>query len=405
MSTEVEYVVRQDLSRQAETVVASDELKRAILDRMTPERAAYVRVQRIRLLVAAAAAVILVMVGAAVFRGESASERPQPAPPVPEVTHNSELLEKMPVGDAPDVLVLADRGVVTAPDGNKFSIGVDGPGLLGRSGKNILTFDERGYSVLRPGGPGENLTGPNPGLYAVSPDGTTFYRTGTLVDLATMRETGTMEMPTNVSGQYESYWTAAGIVFLTDNSAGFVPMQGVPVSVPALAPPAGVQFAWGSDRILVTPTSGCPYVAQLLPSGQLTTVRERCDGDLLSLSRDGSTGLLGQRNSSAAPPGIDKVTGLLNIDTGVVTELPWLAALDEFSSDNSWGDDLFSFTWEDGNAVLLAYYVERDDLPSGRRGTVRIVRCTLASELCEVAPGSINPLLYRATIFSQGIGE
>ena len=99
-------------------------------------------------------------------------------------------------------------------------------------------------------------------------------------------------------------------------------MHGAPVSVPALAPPTAVQFAIGSDRVLVTPSSGCPYVAKLFSSGRLNTVRERCEGDLLSLSRDGSTGLLGQRNSGAAPPQIGEVTGLLNIDTGAVTELP-----------------------------------------------------------------------------------
>ena len=181
-------------------------------------------------------------------------------------------------------------------------------------------------------------------------------------------------------------------------------MQGAPTSVPALAPPTPVQFAIASDRVLVTPTSGCPYVAELLPSGQLNTVRERCADDLLSLSRDGSVGLLGERNSSAAPPHIGEVTGLLNIDTGAVTKLPWLAGLDEFPSDNHWGDDLFSFSWENGNSVLLAYYVRRDraDLSSG---TVRIVRCTLASEMCEVAPGTVDPALHLATIFSQGIGE
>ena len=81
-----------------------------------------------------------------------------------------------------------------------------------------------------------------------------------------------------------------------------------------------------------------------------------------------------------------------------------MAALDEFPSDDSWGDDLFSFTWENANTVLLAYYVERDQAEQ-RIGTVRIVRCALASEMCEVPPGSVNPALHLATIFSQGIGE
>jgi hypothetical protein len=40
MTAEVEYVVREDLARQAETIVASDDLRQAILARMAPERAA-----------------------------------------------------------------------------------------------------------------------------------------------------------------------------------------------------------------------------------------------------------------------------------------------------------------------------------------------------------------------------
>ena len=96
MSTEIENAVREELSRQAESVVASDELKRAILDRMAPERSAYLGVQRLRVIGAAVAAVIVVMVGVTVLRHQSASGPPQPAPPVPKVTHNSDLLEKCP---------------------------------------------------------------------------------------------------------------------------------------------------------------------------------------------------------------------------------------------------------------------------------------------------------------------
>jgi hypothetical protein len=404
MSAEIESAVRADLARQAETVVASDELKAAILDRMAPERAAYVRAQRLRVLGAAAAAVALVLIGVSVVRWDSDSQRPQPAPPVPSVDHNAELLDEMPTGAAPGVLIRDENGSVTSPDGTNFSIDFE-KGLVGRSGVNALTVDSHGYYVVSAGGGAENLTGPSPGLYAVSPDGTTFYSGGTLLDLATMRETGTMAVPERFGGAYTAHWTAAGIVFLNDTEAAFVPMHGAPVSIPALAPPTLVQFAIGSDRILVTPSSGCPYVAALLPNGRLNTVLERCERDLLSLSRDGSTGLLGERNSSAAPPGIGTVTGLVNVDTGAVTTLPWLAGLDEFISDNSWGDDLFSYTWENGGAVLLAYYVERNDRAAPHSGTVRIVRCTLASEMCEVTPGSVHPLLVTATIFSQGIGE
>ena len=405
MSAEIENAVRQDLSRQAETVVASDELKRAILDRMAPERATYVRVHRLRVLGAVGVAVVLAVIGASVLRGDGDPRQLQPAPPVPSVGSNAELLDMMPIGAAPGVLIRDEQGTVTAPDGSTFSVGIESS-LLGRSGDGVLTYSSNGYSLFRASGSEENLTGPNPGFYAVSPDGATFYSTGTLRDVATMRQTGTMAMPESFAGQYTAHWTAAGIVFLSDTKpqAAFVPMQGAPTSVAALAPPTPVQFAIGSDRVLVTPPSRCPYVAELLPTGQLHTVRERCEGDLLSISRDGSTGLLGERNSSAAPPHIGEVTGLLNIDTGAVTTLPWLAGLDEFSSDNSWGDDLFSFTWEDGNSVLLAYYVRRDSADV-RIGTVRIVRCTLGNEMCEVAPGSVNPALHLATIFSQGVGE
>jgi hypothetical protein len=370
---------------------------------MAPERAAYVRVQRLRVFSAVAAAVVLAVIGVSVLRGESNPRRPQPAPPVPSVSRNAELLDEMPTGPAPGVLVRDEQSTVSSPDGLTFALGLE-RGLLGRSGESVLTYDFSGFSVVSAGGATEKLTALDGGLYAVSPDGTTFYREGTLLDLATKQEAGTMAVPDNVEGDYTANWTAAGIVFTTDTNVVLVPMQGAPVSVPALAPPTLAQFAIGSDRVLVTPSSGCPYVAELLPSGQLNTVRERCEGDLLSLSRNGSTGLLGERNSSAAPPGIGTVTGLLNIDTGSVTKLPWLAGLDEFRSDNSWGDDLFSYTWENGDAVLLAYYVARQEADS-RIGTVRVVRCTLASEMCEVAPGSVNPLLFHATIFSQGIGE
>lgn len=404
MSAEIESAVREDLSRHADTVVASDELNRAILDRMASERAAYVRMQRLRVgAAAAAAAVVLAAIGVSVLHADSDSQRPQPAPPVPSVDHNAQLLDLMPTGAAPRVLVRDEQSTVTSPDGTKFSIGLE-RSLLGRSGDSILTFDYSGYVLVRAGRSAEKLTGRNPRLYAVSPDGTTVYSRGTLIDLSTMRETGTMAVPDNVEGDYTSSWTAAGIVFTTDTDAVLVPAQGAPVSVPALAPPTRAQFAIGSDRVLVTPSSGCPYVAALSPSGQLDSVLERCEGDLLSLSRDGSVGLLGERNASAAPPGIAYVTGLLNVDTGAVTKLPWLAALDEFMADNSWGDDLFSFTWEDGNSVLLAYYVARE-VSDARHGSVRIVRCTLGSVMCEVAPGSVNPLLYTGTIFSQGVGE
>jgi hypothetical protein len=402
MSAEIEQTVREDLSRQAETVVASDELTRSILHRMAAERASYARVQRLRLL-GAAAAVLVLVIGVVSLRSDSSSERPQPAPPVPAVDHNAELLDKMPTGAAPRVLIRDEQNRVTSPDGMTFAVGYEAS-LLGRSGDNVLTADSGGYSVVSEGAAAESLTGPNPGLYAVSPDGGTIYSTGTLIDLATMRETGTMAVPDKVSGQYTAHWTAAGIVFSTDTKVALVPEKGASVLVPALAPPTLAQFAIGSDRVLVTPLSGCPYVAELLPSGQLNTVRERCERDLLSLSRDGSTGLLGKRNSSAAPPGIDVVTGLLNIDTGEVTKLPWLAGLDEFPADDSWGDNLFTYSWENGNNVLLAYYVRRDR-SDPQSGTVRIVRCALASEMCEVAPESVNPPLYLATIFSDGIGE
>ena len=125
MSAEIENAVREDLSRQAETVVASDELKRAILDRMAPERAGYVRVQRLRVLAAAAAAVVLAVIGVSVLREGSDSGRPQPAPPVPSMGHNAELLEEMPTGAAPRVLVRDKQGTVTSPDGTTFAIGVE----------------------------------------------------------------------------------------------------------------------------------------------------------------------------------------------------------------------------------------------------------------------------------------
>jgi hypothetical protein len=417
MNTEIEDAVREVLSRQAETVVASDELKRAILDQMAPERAAYLRVQRLRVLSGVAAAVVLAVIAVSVVRGDSHSQRPQPAPPVerhdsqrpqpappvPSVEHNAELLDEMPTGAVPHVLIRDEQSTVSSPDGLTFSLGLE-RSLLGRSGDSVLTYDYSGYSVVSSGGATEELNVPDGGLYAMSPDGRTFYREGTLLDVATKKVTGTMAVPANVGGDYTANWTAAGIVFTTDTDVVLVPMQGAPVPVPALAPPLLAQFAIGSDRVLVTPISGCPFVAELLSSGRLTSVRERCEGDLLSLSRDGSTGLLGERNASPAPPGIGTVTGLLDVDTGAVTRLPWLAGLDEFTSDDSWGDDLFSFTWEDGRAVLLAYYVARDDAES-RRGTVRIVRCSLASEMCEVTPGGVHPLLYTATIFSRGIGE
>ena len=407
MSVDIENAVREDLSRRAATIVATEELKRAIIDKMAPERAAYVRSQRLRALGAAAAAVVLAVVGVSVLRGDRHPGRPQPAPPVPpipSVSHNAELLHQMPAGGAPGVLVRDEASTVSSPDGRTFVLGLE-RGLLGRSAEKVLTYDYSGYAVVSAGGATEKLDDLDGGLYAVSPDGTTYYRDGTLIDLATMRTAGTMAVPDDVEGDYTADWTAAGIVFTSGAGVVLVPAQGAPVPVPALAPPTVAQFAIGSDRVLVTPRSGCPYVAELVASGRLEIVRERCEGDLLSLSRDGSTGLLGERNASAAPPHIGTVTGLLDVDTGEVTKLPWLAALDEFTADNSWGDDLFSFTWEDGHAVLLAYYVARYDDADSRSGTVRIVRCTLASEMCEVSPGVVHPLLFTATIFSRGIGE
>lgn len=411
MGTEIETQLREQLAARAAAVSPRAEWQRGLVSELGhPEHPPGRRYPAI-----AAAAAVLALVLGTWWLGRGEDQVISPAPPVPSVGSNAELIDLLPEGQPAQVLYYDDEGRVMTPEG--FFTGSDGAPfrlgrtsqLVGRSGDGLVVFEERaGYVVVRPDGTQRPATGPNPGLYAVAPEGRRVYTDGAVSPIGSTAVIGSLGVPTHIDGPYSAYWGGAGIVF-TDGGTGR--LQLVPRNGGAARPVSGyasrdatVHPTRGSDRVLVRDPDHCSFVGRLRATGDIEPFGDPCRTDLLSLSPNGTTALLGTPNASPAPPGVGSVTGLLDLASGQVTQLPWLAALDQYTADDSFGDDLFALTWENGDTVLLAYYTDRST-EDHLAATVRLVRCSTGSEPCEAVAGEVHPRLIDAQMFSQGIGE
>ena len=415
MNADVESLLRTELAERAERVVADPAWQRDVASAL--ERGAIRgRRRNVQLLVAAGVAIALGVTGAWALRRDPA---PSPAPAVPEVATNAELIELMPQGGPADTLVV-QGGFAYLPGRSPIEVGQRS--VVGRAEDAVLvglpsSAPDGSYRVVVRGHGRERswtLGGPN----ALSPDGSFIWQSGDVFETVTGVELAGFGRSSLPSGLVSTVWTDRGLVFetysdrrgtrwwlLAGDDPGSAPSgpasDVVPLSI-GESLRRQPEFAVAGDRVLVDPDDGCAFVGAIDDRGRISSKLSDCDHESVALSPDGSTVLVGSRGTSAAPPWIGTVTGLRDVDSGTLTPLPWLEALDEFATDDSFGSNLYAYVWEDGDTVLLAYYVSRGGDPNGVGATVRLARCSTGEQQCETAPGELDALFYpQQTIFGS----